>query len=62
MTDTTIATDIHQALDVELDFGTEVTFHLVLGADDFTNLTCLLVSPVLNFNVLVNSSLFQNLG
>ena len=61
MTDATVATDVHQTLDVELYFCAEVTLDFVLGTDDLTDLTCLLVGPVFYFNVFVNTGFCQNL-
>ena len=60
VTYTTIATDVHEALDVQLDFRAKVTFYLKLGTDDFTNLGCLVVSPVLHFDISVNAGLVQD--
>ncbi len=60
MADTTIATDIHQALDVQLNFRTKITFYFVLGTNDLTNLGCLVIRPVFYFQVLVNTCFIQN--
>ena len=60
MTDTTVAADIHQSLDVELDFRTEITLNLEIALDHFTNGGCLIVSPVFHFNILVHASLSED--
>ena len=62
MTNATIATDIHQSLDVQRDFTAEVALNLVLGCYHLTDLTSLVVGPVTNLLVLVDTSLLQNLG
>ena len=58
----TIATDIHQALDVQLNLGTEVSLYLVFSTDDFTDLSGLVIGPILYFKISVNSGLIQNLS
>ena len=62
VTHTAVATDVHETLDVELDFGAEVALYLELGTNDFTNLGCLVVCPVLYLDVSVNAGLVQNLS
>ena len=60
MTDATIATDIHESLDIKLDLRTKITFHFIVGGDDFANFGCLLVSPVFNFTIFIDSGLVEN--
>ena len=36
MTDATIATNIHQSLDIQLDLAAEITFNFEFSADNFT--------------------------
>ena len=60
MTDSSVATDVHEALDVKLDFRAEVTFNLVTGTDDLTDLGSLVVSPVLHFDIFVNAGFVQD--
>jgi hypothetical protein len=37
MPKTAVTTEVHEALDVQLNFTTQVTFYLVLGLDDLTD-------------------------
>ncbi|EJX04439.1 hypothetical protein EVA_07453 [gut metagenome] len=60
VTYTTIATDIHQTLDVQLNLRTKVTFNLEFSTNDLTDLSCLVVSPILHFDISVNASLIQD--
>lgn len=62
MTHTAIATDVHQSLDVQLNFGAEVTLDLVFSTNDLTDLGCLVVVPVLYFQVSVNAGLVRILA
>ena len=62
MTNTTIATNVHQTLDVHCNFRTEIAFDLILSTDYFTNLGSLVVRPFCYFLVTINSSLVQNFG
>lgn len=50
MTNATIATDIHQSLDVQRNFTAEVALNLVLGSNHLTDLTSLVVGPVTNLD------------
>ncbi len=61
MTNTTVATDIHQTLNIQLNFRTEITFHFILSTNDFTNLCSLIIRPVFHFQVSVNTCFVQNL-
>jgi hypothetical protein len=56
----TVAADVHKALDVELDFRTEIALHLVVALDHFTHGGCLVVCPVLHFDVFVYTRLGQD--
>ena len=63
MTYTTVATDIHQSFDVELDYRAGFAFHFdtVIG-DRTADRTHLVVGPVLYFDVVVNTSTFEDLA
>ena len=60
MTDSTVATDIHKALDVHLDGRTEFTFDLVLFIDFSTDLGNLIVIPVTNLDGRIDTALLKN--
>ena len=60
MTDTSVATDIHQTLNVHLNFTAKFTFGLVLFGDNVTNNLLLVVGPVLHFLCGLNASLLQD--
>ena len=59
--DAAIATDIHEALDVHLDTGAELTLDLVLLVDEGTDLGYLVVIPVTDFDGSVDTALVKNL-
>ena len=61
MTNTTIATDIHQTFNIQLYLRAKITFYFILCANDLTNLGSLIISPVFYFQVLVNTCFIQNL-
>ncbi len=61
MTYTTIATNIHESLDVHLDLRTEITFYLVLSADNLTDFSCLVISPLADLQVTAYACLIQYL-
>ena len=61
VTDATIATDIHQTLDVQLNLTAEITFYFVACSDSLTHGCCLSVGPLLHLDILVNASCCQNL-
>ena len=61
MTDTTIATNIHQSLDIQLDLTTEITFNFEFSTDDFTDLGCLVVTPLVYLEVAADTCLIQYL-
>ena len=62
MTDATITANVHQSFDVHLDFGTQITFHFITCTNYFTNLSSLVISPVLNFNAAIYSCCIKNLS
>ena len=62
MTNSTITTDIHQSLNVKRNLAAQVTFYLVLCTDDLTDLSSIVIRPVTDLLVLIDTSLFQNLG
>ena len=62
MADTTVATDVHQSLDVELDFGAQIPFDLVLGTDHLTDSGSLVIGPVLYLDIAIDPSLIEDLG
>ena len=60
VTDASVAADIHQTLDVHLNFTAQLTFGLVLLGDDVTDDLLLVVGPVLHFLAGFNASLVQD--
>ena len=56
MTQATVAANVHQALDVELNFRAQCAFSFVLGSDDVTNLSGFRFAPVLHLFVDINAS------
>ena len=58
--DATVATDIHEALDVHLDGGAEFTLNLELVVDEGTDSGDLLVVPVSDFDSGVDAALVQD--
>ena len=61
MTDATIATDIHQALDVHLNLRTEITFNFVLSTDNLTDSSSLIICPLAHLQVAVDTCFIQYL-
>ena len=61
MSNTTIATNVHQSLDIHLDLTTEITFNLEFSADNLTDLSCLIVAPFVDLQVATDTSLVQYL-
>src|SRR5512145_371198 len=55
VSDTTVATNVHQALNVQLNIRTKFAFHLVVLIDHFSDQVYLLISPVFYFHILVNA-------
>ena len=61
MADAPVATDVHQALDVELNGRAELAFHLVaLAGDHVTDRGDVLVAPILHLHVVADLSLLKN--
>ena len=58
---TTVTTDIHQTFDVQLCFRTKITFYFVLCTDDLTDLSCLVIRPILYLDAWVYACLCQDL-
>src|SRR6056297_4080099 len=61
VTNSTVGTDVHQAFDVHLHGGSELTFHLVTFIHDLTDLAHLVVIPVLDLDIPVNTSFIEDL-
>ena len=61
MTDSSVATDIHKTFDVHLDSRTELTLDLVLVSDLATDTGDLLVVPLTNLCIVVDSELIKDL-
>ena len=61
MTDATVATDIHEALDVHLDRGTEFTLDEVVVAHLGTDGCNLLVVPVAHFDTAIDTARVEDL-
>ena len=62
VTDPAVATDIHETLDVHLDGGTEFAFNLVLLGNEGTDGSDLLVIPVSDLDVVIDSAILENLS
>lgn len=60
MSDTTVATDVHKALDVELGLTTEISLYLISVGNLLSDAGSLLVSPVLDLNVAINASSIED--
>ena len=60
MTDPAIATDVHQSLDVHLDGRTELTLNLVFLIDEVTDKCHLLIVPVSDLDVVVDTALVED--
>ena len=60
MADATVATDIHEALDVHLDGRAELTLDLVLVVDEVTDSGDLIVVPFTHFDSRVDAALVQD--
>jgi len=58
MTQTAIATDIHQTLDVHLDALTQITFDLTLRFKDCTNPAQLVFTQVSDSSIKIHSRFF----
>lgn len=59
MTLTSVTSNVHQSLDVHLDFRTKLTFH-ANTRDDLANFGDLVVRPILNALVFGDSGLCEN--
>ena len=59
MTHATIAANVHQALNVQLNLRTEISLYFILCTNNLTNLGSLIICPVFYFQVSVNTSLIQ---
>lgn len=51
VTDTAIASYVHETLDVQLDFAAQVAFYFVIAAYHFADFCGLFVAPVFYFDV-----------
>jgi hypothetical protein len=60
MTQTTITSDIHEALNVHLHFRTQLTFYFELAGDDITDSSLLLIIPICSLFVVINFGFSQN--
>ena len=60
MAKTPVATDIHQAFDVQLYFCTQLTFHLVLIFNELTDGFRLIVRPVLRALIRIDITAREN--
>ena len=61
VTDSSVATDIHETFDVHLDAGTEFAFNLVLVGDEGTDGSDLLVIPLSDLDVVIDSAIIEEL-
>jgi len=57
----TIATNIHQSLNVQLDLTAEITFYFEFSTDDFADFGCLVVIPFADLQVAAHAGLVQYL-
>src|SRR5574344_1495145 len=61
MTYTSVATNIHKSLNIHLTLRTEITFNFVFSADNFTDFSCLVISPFTDFQVAAHACFIQYL-
>ena len=61
MSDTTIAANIHQALNAHLNLRTEITFYFESSADNFTDFSCLVIRPFADLQVTAYAGFIQYL-
>jgi len=60
MAETAIASDIHQALDLELNFRAQFPFHFKLILDDPGDVHHIIITPILNLDIFADGSLFED--
>ena len=60
VTDTTVAANVHKALDVELNLAAEVTLYLVVSTNHFTHLCCLSIGPVFHFDIDIDACFLKD--
>jgi hypothetical protein len=60
MSHTPVTANVHEALDIELDLGTKFTFHFEVLVNNLPDQVYLLICPVLNLGVLINTCLFKD--
>ncbi len=61
MTHSTIATYIHQSLNVQLNLRAEITFYFEFSTDNFADLGSLVVTPFVDFQVTAHAGFVQYL-
>ncbi len=62
MTDTPVATDIHQSFNVHLDGRTKLALNLVLVVDESTDSGNLVIVPITDLDVVIDTALLKNLS
>jgi hypothetical protein len=62
MPDTTITTDLHQALDIHLDFAAQISLNTEVALDHFTERFDLRLGQVFDAFVWIHARLIQNLA
>ena len=60
MAQASIAVDIHQSLDIQLDFFAKITFDSSLILDNLADLSGFLLGEIFNQRIDVDSGLIQN--
>ena len=62
MTNTAIAADFSQALDVHRQIAAQIAFDVVVASDNFAQLGLILIAEVLDADVRVDTGLLQDLS
>ncbi len=62
MSDASIAANVHQSLDAQLNFRTEFTFDFEAVSNNSTDLRELVVVPILNLGIEFDTRFFQNVS
>jgi hypothetical protein len=62
MADASVASDIHQALDIHLHFAPQGAFHFVVGSDDAANPCHFIICQVANLLIEVDTSPRENVS
>ncbi len=60
MTDTSVTSDIHKTLDVQLSCGTELALNLILVCNRLSYCSNLVICPILHLDVAVDAVLIKD--